>query len=306
MHTELAVAPRVAATLVVRMARPRLTPVAKAAQRHERRLMRLFLRSVRSAQAAVPMAELEEAVGVPGTGATLFVMQPALDALFEETHLTIQHETYIRAAENRKAVKDVLLDAMKSGAAASRSGIDMKFDATNPEAVRWAEEHAAELVTDVTNGARDAIRAAVTDGVAGGLSRADVAKLVRASIGLTERDASAVISREVDLIERGIDPADAVRRAGRYADKLTRSRARTIARTETMRASNEGQAQLWKQAQDAGLLTGRERKVWITADPCPICAALDGERVGLNEDFSIGSDPPAHPNCRCTVGIVHG
>jgi hypothetical protein len=70
-----------------------------------------------------------------------------------------------------------------------------------------------------------------------------------------------------------------------------------------MRASNEGQKQLWDQAREKGLLTGEEKKVWMTADPCPICADLEGQTVPLSEDFSIGG-PPAHPNCRCTTGLV--
>ena len=72
-----------------------------------------------------------------------------------------------------------------------------------------------------------------------------------------------------------------------------------------MRASNEGTAQLWKQAQERGILSLTMRKVWQTNDPCPICAPMSGERVKITEDFSIGFDPPAHPNCRCTIGMVN-
>lgn len=180
----------------------------------------------------------------------------------------------------------------------------MSFDTANPAAIEWAEQHAAKLVTDVTNQARQAIRTVITDGIEQGVTPRDSAKLIRSSIGLTERDAGAVMKRRAELIKSGVKSDVATAKAQKYADKLTRSRAQTIARTETMRASNEGQAQLWAQARDKGLLTGKEQKVWLVSDPCPICAALDGERVGLNEEFSIGSDPPAHPNCRCTIGLV--
>jgi SPP1 gp7 family putative phage head morphogenesis protein len=106
------------------------------------------------------------------------------------------------------------------------------------------------------------------------------------------------------MIDEGVTRLVARQRAEKYTQKLIRTRAQTIARTETMRASNEGQAQLWRQAQEMGLLTGKEQKVWQVADPCPICAPLDGERVGINEDFSVGQDPPLHPRCRCTFGLV--
>lgn len=180
--------------------------------------------------------------------------------------------------------------------------VAMAFDASNPEAVAWAERNAARLVVDVTTEARLAIRELVTLGIENGVPPKDTARLIRASIGLTERDAGAVMKRLAKLRAEGVP--NAVERAEKYAAKLTRNRARTIARTETMKAANEGQQQLWNQAREKGLLTGKEMKVWITADPCPICAPLEGETVPVDGTFSIGGDPPAHPNCRCTIGLV--
>lgn len=182
----------------------------------------------------------------------------------------------------------------------------MSFDTTSAEAVAWAEEHAAEMVTNITNDARDVIRALVVQGFEDGVAPKDLARLLRETIGLTERDALAVAKRRAKLLSDGLAPDVAQAKAEKYAAKLLRDRAENIARTETMRASNEGVAQLWKQAQEKGLLTGREMKVWITADPCPICAPLEGEMVGINEEFSVGQDPPLHPRCRCTIGIVMG
>ncbi len=80
-----------------------------------------------------------------------------------------------------------------------------------------------------------------------------------------------------------------------------------IARTEVMDAANEGLAQSWSQAVEAGLLTGNEKKVWIaTSDACPECEEVDGEEVPMDDDFSVGDDPPLHPNCRCTMGLSVG
>lgn len=182
--------------------------------------------------------------------------------------------------------------------------VEMAFDIANPEAIAWAEQHAAELVTDVTMEARAAIRTVVTDAFDAGMPPRETAKLIRASIGLTERDAGAVMKRQLKMLADGVDPSVATAKAEKYAAKLLRRRAETIARTETMRASNEGQAQLWKQAREKGLLPATMKKVWIAFDPCPICAPLAGETVPVDATFSIGSDPPAHPNCRCTVGLL--
>ncbi len=182
--------------------------------------------------------------------------------------------------------------------------VAMAFDATSPEAVTWARSRAAELVTSVTEGTKAAIRQLVTQGFTDGIPPGELASLIRESIGLTERDSGAVLKRRKELLAKGVKPEVVQMRTEAYAAKLRRSRARTIARTETLRASNEGQLQLWKQAVERGHLTGKEKKVWIVADPCPICAPLAGEKVRLDDDFSIGTDPPAHPNCRCTIGLV--
>ena len=85
-------------------------------------------------------------------------------------------------------------------------------------------------------------------------------------------------------------------------------RAETIARTESLRASNMGQRALWKQAQDQGLLEREiKRRLIVSGDDatCEICASMSDEVVGLDEPFSDGSiDPPIHTDCRCSVGLV--
>lgn len=82
-------------------------------------------------------------------------------------------------------------------------------------------------------------------------------------------------------------------------------RAEVIARTESMRAANEGQRQAWAQAQEKGLLDGSERREWIaTSGCCDECDELDGTTAILDGTYAGGVDgPPLHPNCRCTEGI---
>jgi SPP1 gp7 family putative phage head morphogenesis protein len=203
-----------------------------------------------------------------------------------------------------KKLARVLRKTMNSGAQTVAPTFNMRFDVANPMAVDWANKHAAQLVTDVTERARASIRRVVADGIANGVTPRDTAKIIRATIGLTERDAGAVMAEHLTLLAKNVSADIAADKAERYAAKLIRSRAMTIARTETMRASNEGQKQLWNQAREKGLLSGKEKKVWIASDPCDDCEAVDGEIVGIDEDFSVGDEPPLHPNCRCTIGIV--
>lgn len=73
-----------------------------------------------------------------------------------------------------------------------------------------------------------------------------------------------------------------------------------IARTETLRASNEGALDAFKQS---GVVEGKQ---WFNGDPCPECEPYDGRIVELSSDFfstdyGSGEQPPLHPNCRCVL-----
>jgi SPP1 gp7 family putative phage head morphogenesis protein len=149
-----------------------------------------------------------------------------------------------------------------------------RFDKTNPRAVEWIKEHAAETVTGVSETTRESIR---------------------------------------ELVESAFeDQFDVDDLADEIEDLLgDESRAETIARTETMLASNQGQLEAWNQATEEGFLTGGEKKEWIvTPDDrlCPICEPMDGVQVAQGVDFQteLGAvdAPPAHPRCRCTIGLA--
>jgi SPP1 gp7 family putative phage head morphogenesis protein len=187
--------------------------------------------------------------------------------------------------------------------------VEIGFDRKNPAAIAWAREHGAALVADVTDETRAAIRTAIARSLDEGIPPRDAARLIRDVVGLNERQVEAVMNYRADLAMAGDDAGAIARKAERYAGELRRQRALTIARTETMRASNEGQLQLWQQAVSRGLLTGAARRRWIATDDektCPICGGLDGKEAALDANFSPRiKAPPAHPNCRCTTALVH-
>jgi SPP1 gp7 family putative phage head morphogenesis protein len=172
-----------------------------------------------------------------------------------------------------KAAARNLRKAIKLRAAAPSIG-DLKFDVTNPKAVEWIKQNAGDLIKGINETTRQEIR-----------------DLVEAAF-----EEQYDVDDLADQIEELLGDAD---------------RAETIARTETMRASNEGQAQLWDQATETGFLTGTEKQEWIvTPDDrlCPICEPLDGETAELGGVFESDGEeydaPPAHPNCRCTIGLA--
>jgi hypothetical protein len=152
--------------------------------------------------------------------------------------------------------------------------IDFKFDITNPRAVEWVKTHALELIDDLSKTTSDAIR--------------------------DEIEASFVDQFDVDEL----------------ADKISEligddARAELIARTESMAAANAGQQELWAQATEAGLLTGDETQEWITTPDdrlCAICEPMDGVQAPMGGFFDVEGEqiegPPAHPDCRCTLGLT--
>lgn len=150
------------------------------------------------------------------------------------------------------------------------------FDKSNPKAVQWVLDHATETIDGLSATTREDIKTLIEESMQG------------------EFDVDTLTDEITDLI------GDA-------------ERAEVIARTETMRASNEGQQQAWDQAAEDGYLTGNEEQEWIvTPDDrlCPECEPFDGETAELGGTFSaegIDSDgPPLHPRCRCTLGLKLG
>jgi SPP1 gp7 family putative phage head morphogenesis protein len=159
-------------------------------------------------------------------------------------------------------------------AAPAIKGKPFKFDATSPDALAWAKAHAGETIDDMNASTVEDIRNLVADAFE------------------QQFDVDELADKIADLI--GDD-----------------ERAEMVARTESMRAANEGQMQAWDQATEAGVLTGDEKKEWIvTPDDrlCPICEPLDGEQTGLDDTFKVDGDeidgPPAHPRCRCTIALA--
>ena len=162
------------------------------------------------------------------------------------------------------------------------------------------------------------------------LSRALAAEYGIHANGLTvqyERAVSNFAAKTAAQLEaRGIIGEKALKevreKSNKYADRLRRSRSKTIARTEINAAANAGRQQSMEDAIDAGVIDERYAvKQWAVAsmDVCPVCVPMAGKVVGVRSPFSVSSGssarakalppvekahPPAHPNCRCTIQLV--
>lgn len=107
-------------------------------------------------------------------------------------------------------------------------------------------------------------------------------------------DVNKQIGRELtEGILQGEDVRRLSKRIAGIVDDVGIIRARTIARTETMYATNKGIKTNWESM-------GITKFVWVTTKDektCPQCGPLDGQIV----PDEWPTEPPLHPNCRCTI-----
>jgi SPP1 gp7 family putative phage head morphogenesis protein len=159
-----------------------------------------------------------------------------------------------------------------------------------------------QRITAVLDETREAIRQALQRGIATGQHPREVARRLRAVVGLNVRQAAAVESFEARLVAQGRDPAQVARMAGRYANRQLKVRTETVARTEVMTALHAGKRAQWDRAVREGVIQASEWDTeFVTANDervCPQCGPLDGTRAPIGQT-PLGQEPPLHPRCRC-------
>lgn len=187
------------------------------------------------------------------------------------------------------------------------------FMPTGRRIEEWIQVRGGELAVALSDAQRDAVRAVLRYyTVDKPVGPDELGRILRPIIGLTPKQATAVMRFRENLIAEGLPPKKVDHQVGNYAGFLHRYRAERIARTELAFAYNFGQLEAVRQAKEQGYFGGEVVKVWLTADDertCPHCGALDGQVIGLEETFPGMTEkipytytPPAHPHCRCTVG----
>ncbi len=189
--------------------------------------------------------------------------------------------------------------------------LSYSFDATRPEAAAWASVNSGVLVTEIIESQREAIRGYASQANLGQFTPREAARGMRDVVGLTSRQSGWVQNFRDKQIGRimgtgkTFDQAYAAseKATTRYHNRIHRYRTETIARTETLKASNAGRNLAWDQGLAEGFIDPNAVKEWSTSEDervCKLCAPLNGRRVPIKGTFPEG-DPPRHPSCRCTV-----
>jgi hypothetical protein len=241
----------------------------------------------------------------------------------------------------RDPLSDVLAAAAGDAASVSITG---QFGLANPDAVTWAQARSGELIAGIDDETRRLIADQVARGQAGDLSAQQIAAKVRDLVGLTPQQARAMqafrghLERVADAGKAGkpaaatvantfglspwkggkLDAAKVDKLVDQYRGRLVKQRAETIARTEMIRAANEGDRLAWQKQIDQGgadgMIVVREWSVTHDDRLCPVCRKLDGDKVESAPNlpgarikidallFAGGlAGPPVHPRCRCTI-----
>lgn len=146
------------------------------------------------------------------------------------------------------------------------------FDHANDRAAAYAQDRAAELVSDIDDSTRNMLRQKIAAGLAAGALREDIIE---------------------DIMD---------------SDIFSEKRATLIADTEVAMANGQGALAGYKEAKAAGV---KLKKVWIVAgdDCCDDCEEnAEAGAIDVEDQFPSGDDAEiAHINCRChTESVVEG
>lgn len=199
--------------------------------------------------------------------------------------------------------------------------IALDFDRTNDRAIRYLRANRMDLIREIGNDVRGAVREALVAGTTRGLNPRDQARQFRSAIGLTARQERAVqnyrrlleqgsaealqrelrdrrfdrrVLRAVEGVG-GFDPlsADEIdRMEDRYRARYIKYRAEVIGRTEALRAVHAGTEEMMQQAIDSGKIQpGQLERQWNTSidgRERDSHRAMDQQTRGMGEPFRSG------------------
>lgn len=292
---------------------PEWKALHRVADRHSGRMGRMFLAAVRKVRDALDEQELIDALTMGSEDAVIGAV--AFDTRFNlDSELTpLYREVSIEGAEASARVFNRHRQRNAGRFAQPEPGARLVFDDRHPFSIIAARQETADLVREISEDQRNAIRATLARSFELGRTHKRTAQIIRRRIGLTTRQVETLERAAARMIARGATDEQVERFLKRRSARALRLRSLNIARTETIRASHIGQLESWRQAEREGLIEkATVKRVWIvTPDDrldLIVCAPMADQSVDFDEAFETGlgdhvMTPPAHPQCRCSVRL---
>lgn len=305
--------------------------IQRRASRMDPTLASAMLRSFQAIRRLYSDAELARIIAVDG-GAGL-VSQLYTDAVLNRAFQPVRDT--LRAGLH-DGVKAFAPQVMAIVPPATRRTVTIAFDYLNPRVIDAVRSLETRVMTTLSASVRDTVRAYVENGLRDGVGPTEIARDLRAIIGLAPNQAravesfraaleggprSAVFSAAFDRALRDkrfdtqlakamlngekLTAAQVDRMTDRYRARMLAFNAETNARTAALDAQKLAQRLSWEDAIDKGVLErDRLMKTWVgTMDDRerPEHVAMEGQTVGFDEAFSNGQVIPGDGefNCRC-------
>jgi len=324
--------------------------ILETAEKQELKIAKAFVDAVHVVKDKFSLRALEEAIAAgPSSVLTSLDLRNRFLAASRGKGADPQSLSFseaLRAAFNAGADYEITaLGSVKvpvEKAARPKVGVELIFDYIAEEAVQFLRDYDFTLIREVTDSTLEAIQDVLVEGYQAGKTPATMARELKGIIGLTKSQAKAVRNYrsalesgdETQLINtlgralrdgrfdrsilaevegrRTMSAATIDTMVERYEERFLQYRAMTIARTESLRAANAGQQEVWRQAINQDLLDEAiTRKKWVvTRDgrTCAVCGPIpkmNPQGVPLGEQFVTPNGPyeypPVHPSCRCTT-----
>jgi uncharacterized protein len=220
---------------------------------------------------------------------------------------------------------------VKSRVQSRFSAISIKLDVTNPRAIEFAQNRSSELVTEIADETREGIRELIKQSIEEGIPVNKIAQNIRSSVGLRSDQVQAVNNLKLELMtaepgslvtrfpggdssrlrdlpglrirvpKSGVTDEWVKSKTDKYAQMQLNYRGKLIARTEIARSANEGQRELWRQSIENGYLPEDIKRIWLANTDRH--SDMDGQKVGVDENFDPPIEPGEEPNCGCSQGL---
>jgi hypothetical protein len=168
-----------------------------------------------------------------------------------------------------------------------------------------------KFITGMAEQQKLVVQKIIYDGIDRQLSAKSIADKLINNIGLNAPQTEILQNLENNLINSNTNKTTINKIIEQKSKQFLKTRAETIALTESANAISSGRYLMQQQMYEDGDISRDTMQEWYTASSeitCSVCAPMHGQRIKMNELFTTGSgskvkSPILHARCRCIVVI---